>query len=239
MKLISPPKDTKDTLDLDKATPREVALFLARKHGWVVTERDGKLYTGEADRETPAAVPKVLEFPRLKVPYFSQRDSQVPNQWWRSCFSSAVAMAVKFLKPGALTDSPNADDEYLQRVLQYGDTTDPNAQIRALAHLGLKAQRATALNFTDLDRQLGKGKPIPIGILIHGHVSQPSGGGHWITVIGRTANGYLVHDPYGELDLTNGGYLHSDGKAKNYSRTNLGKRWMVEGDRAGWGIIFD
>jgi hypothetical protein len=58
-------------------------------------------------------------------------------------------------------------------------------------------------------------------------------------VIGKAKNGYLVHDPYGELDLKNGGYLHSDGRARLYSKERLGRRWMVDGPSTGWGIWVD
>lgn len=239
MKLVSPPENWQQALDLNKASPKEVALFLARQNGLVVNEKDGKLYMGQKDRDVPADPPSVPEYPKLSVRYASQRDSQVPGQASRSCFSTAIAMLADTIKPNLFSQSANFDDEHLRRVLQYGDTTDPAAQIKALSHYGIKARRLTNLGFADLDAQLRKGRPVPIGILIHGHVSAPSGGGHWIVVIGQTATGYLVHDPYGELDLVNGVYLHADGRARNYSRTNLGKRWMVDGVGTGWGVIVD
>ena len=54
--------------------------------------------------------------------------------------------------------------------------------------------------------------------------------------LAETGDGYVVHDPFGDLDLVNGGYLSSDGKAKVYSKKNLGPRWMVESNRSGWYI---
>ena len=56
-------------------------------------------------------------------------------------------MLAKFLKPNALGDGKNADDEYLARVNKYGDSTDANAQIRALAYLGIKAEFRQNLSF--------------------------------------------------------------------------------------------
>lgn len=235
MKLVSPQNDWKNAMEITEEQ-KSVAMFLAKQHGWIVTERDGKTYMGPADRETPAKPPVVPEFIKLKVRYDSQRDSQVPGQASRSCFSSSVGMLADYLKPNLFTTA-NFGDEHLRRVLQYGDTTDPAAQMKALAHYGIKARRLTNLGFADIDAQLRKGNPVPIGILIHGHVSAPSGGGHWIVVIGKTSTGYLVHDPYGELDLVNGFYLHADGQSRNYSRENLGKRWMVDGPSTGWGVI--
>lgn len=176
---------------------------------------------------------------RLEVSYLSQRDSTIPGQAHRMCFSSSCAMLVEALRPNAL-QGRDADDQYLRRLMGLGgDTTDAAAQLRALAHFGIPAQFSTGLGWEDLDRQLERGIPVPIGILHHGPVTAPAGGGHWITVIGRTANqeGYLVHDPYGELDLVAGGYLSANGAGLTYSRRNLGPRWMAEGPGSGWGIL--
>ena len=174
----------------------------------------------------------------LDVPYFSQRDSAIPGQAHRMCYSSVNAMLLKYLKPTALPAGPKADDDYLRRVLRYGDTTQARAQIYALESYGLKAQFRQDLTWADIDSQLEKGVPVPIGILCWGHIAQPKGGGHWILLSGRTADGsgYYVHDPYGELALVRGYYLSTDGKAKVYSKRNLTKRWQIRG-LPGWGII--
>lgn len=174
----------------------------------------------------------------LNVPYYSQRDSVVPGQAHRMCYSSTNAMLLKFLKPTALPDAVTADDTYLRRVLRYGDTTQAFAQITALQSYGQKVTFHQDLDWADIDAQLERGIPVPIGILCWGHISRPTGGGHWILIIGRTADksGYIVHDPYGELALVTGRYLSSDGKAKVYSKKNLDLRWRVRGN-PGWGII--
>lgn len=173
----------------------------------------------------------------LPVQYFSQRDSQTGHAH-RMCFSSCCAMLLDYLKPGVI-HGPNGDDEYLARVLRFGDTIEASAQVAALKSYGLQASFQQKLNWKDVDAQLNKGIPVPLGILHHGHVSRPSGDGHWIVIIGRTAekDAYWVHDPYGDLDLINGGHTNVSGKKLRYSMKNLGPRWMVEGDKTGWGII--
>ena len=85
----------------------------------------------------------------LKVPYYSQRDSEMPGQGNRMCFSSSCAMLVATLRPEALSGA-NADDAYLKRVLQYGDTTDANAQLKALQSYGIKAAAKSYFGITDL-----------------------------------------------------------------------------------------
>ena len=75
-----------------------------------------------------------------------------------------------------------------------------------------------------------------MGILHKGPVSNPVGGGHWICVVGITADKQKlwVHDPFGDLDLVGGYYASTDGKYKLYSKKNLGPRFLVEGPKSGW-----
>ena len=240
MKLVSPPEDWKNAIDLTKATPKEVAFFLAKQNGLVCNERDGKIYIGAKDRQAPPMELEAQEFPLVKAPYYSQLDSSLRAQRGRSCFSSAVAMMVKVIKPGILPNHKNADDKHLIHVLRHGDTTDPGSQMRALKEYGIHARRRVSLDWSDVDRELERGHPVPIGILIRGHVSNPTGGGHWVCVVGKVSqDSYIVHDPYGELDLVQGRYLHNNGESRVYSRRNLGKRWMIEGPGSGWGVIVD
>ena len=207
---------------LEKALP---APLFTQASQWVVEYRKGRSApTGEV---------------KLPVEYLRQGDSAVPGQGPRMCFSSSNAMLVNWLKPNALGASGQKDDQYLQRVFVYGDTTDAAAQLRALRHFGLDATFKSNMDWDDVDAQLARRVPVPIGILHHGTADHPTGGGHWILVIGRSADGksYLVHDPAGELDLVHGGHgLGKSGKSVWYSRANLGRRWMVDGPATGWGI---
>ena len=46
-----------------------------------------------------------------------------------------------------------------------------------------------------------------------------------------------MHDPNGEADLVNGGYLPNlNGASQRYSRKNGGPRGLVDGPRSGWMI---
>lgn len=177
---------------------------------------------------TPSpSVPKILN-----VPYYSQRDNQVDPM--RTCFSSSCAMLLKFLKP----DTISGDDDYIKTVYTYGDTVYYDSQLKALEHYGLSAKFCKNYNWDLLDAQLDKGIPVPIGILHHGPVTSPTGGGHWLIVIGRSEDNtkYVVNDPFGELDLVNGNYISSNGKGLLYSKKNLAPRFMVEGPNTGYVI---
>jgi hypothetical protein len=91
-----------------------------------------------------------------------------------------------------------------------------------------------------LEDQIRKGFPNPCGWLHKGHVSSPSGGGHWSCVVGLEDGSAVVNDPFGRADLVHGGYVDTwitAGQAVRYSEKNWGRRWQVEGPGTGWSII--
>jgi predicted chitinase len=189
------------------------------------------------------AAPQAGQANPLDVPYFSQLDSATANAD-RMCFSSSCAMLLEFLKPGTLSGN-NGDDQYLQRVFQYGDTTDAVAQAKALASYGIKASMVMNADFSTIKKQIDRGIPVPCGFIHKGPVDAPFGGGHWLCVIGYTDKAVIVHDPNGDLDLVGGTYLSRDGKGLLYSYKNFGRRWMVSNANGtysyapgnGWGMI--
>jgi GH24 family phage-related lysozyme (muramidase) len=172
----------------------------------------------------------------LQVPWYAQMDSADRAQAARMCFSSSNAMLLQYLKPGTLKGA-NGDDQYLKRVQQYGDTTDPTAQIRALSSFGIRAKFTKVAGFADLEQQINRGVPVPCGFLHRGPVSAPSGGGHWLIVVGYDRDDLIVHDPFGEAALVSGATLGGVARFARYSRRNFGPRWMVEGVNTGWAVI--
>ena len=164
----------------------------------------------------------------LEVPYYRQTDSKMAEQRDRSCFSSACAMLLKAIKPEALPDGPNGDDAYLERVLAYGDTTDPRAQLQALRSFGITARRLTTGTWELVEAQLLRGFPVPVGWLHRGPVDEPQGGGHWGVILGLSNSYAALHDPMGEPDLIHGGFVPGgSGESVKVSRRNFGARWSV------------
>ena len=172
----------------------------------------------------------------LQVPWYAQMDSTDRSQAARMCFSSSCAMLLQYLKPGTLKGG-NGDDQYLKRVQTYGDTTDPRAQVRALSSYGITARFVKVAGFAQLEQQINAGVPVPCGFLHRGPVSAPSGGGHWLIVVGYDRDHLIVHDPFGEADLVSGRTIGGVARFMKYSRKNFGPRWEVEGVRTGWAII--
>jgi GH24 family phage-related lysozyme (muramidase) len=188
-----------------------------------------KIINDPAGSEPTPAKPKDII---LNVPYYSQRDNQKDPM--RTCFSSSCAMLLKTLKPNSI----KSDDQYISTVFKYGDTTSPSAQISALEDYGVSASFRQDGSWQDIEELLQRGIPVPIGILHKGPVSNPSGGGHWLTVIGITADkkALYVNDPFGDLDLIRGTYAGTNGAKLKYSKQNLAPRWLVESPTSGWYI---
>ena len=171
----------------------------------------------------------------LRVPYFPQLDNG--PQGWRQCQTSSIAMCLAYLKVPGIKD----DLDYLRVVQRYGDTTSQQAHVLALKALGVRARFRQTMSAGDLMAEIKGGMPCAIGILHHGPASKPSGGGHYITAIGFTDDAWIVHDPYGELDLVAGGWVQQGGRAgqsQRYSYRNMNPRWLVEGPASGWGWCF-
>ena len=88
-----------------------------------------------------------------------------------------------------------------------------------------------------LKEQIDKGTPVPVGILHKGSASAPTGGGHWLVVIGYDEKGFICHDPWGEINHSIGRYNSSNGEEVHYSYSLFDSRWTVASDRDGWCII--
>ena len=168
----------------------------------------------------------------LTVDYDCQLDNP-SGDGWRECFSSSCAMAAKYW--GVINDF----NEYHRLRPKYGDSTDASAQVRTLQALGLQAKFVQVGSVDKLKEQIDLGRPTPVGFLHHGSSSAPSGGGHYILAIGYTDTHLIAHDPYGELDVVNGGYPKTGGtygKEIHYSWANWAPRWSVSNDHDGWGM---
>jgi hypothetical protein len=180
--------------------------------------------------KTPGSEPAPKQNP-LPVIYMSQRDNYRDAS--RTCFSSSCAMMLKFLKPTSIKN----DDDYIRTVFSFGDSTDSSIQLVALRHYGIAAKFTTQGSRDLIKKQIDAGKPVPAGFLHHGNVKNPQGGGHYLCIIGYNSEGYWVHDPWGDCNLTAGTYDSTNGKKLHYSYKNFEPRWLVEGPKSGWCII--
>lgn len=180
--------------------------------------------------QIPGGTPVSKQNP-LPVIYMSQRDNYRDAS--RTCFSSSCAMMLKFLKPNSI----KGDNDYIRIVFGYGDSTNSSAQLSALGHYGVNAKFITNGSRDLIKKQIDAGKPVPVGFLHHGDIKNPQGGGHYLCIIGYNSDGYWVHDPWGDCNLTYGTYDSTNGNKLHYSYKNFEPRWLVEGPKSGWCII--
>jgi GH24 family phage-related lysozyme (muramidase) len=167
----------------------------------------------------------------LRVPHEAQNDNR-SGTGYRECFSSSAAMVAKFY------GKVSGDDAYNKIRARFGDTTDAQAQIKAMHSLGLAARLQTNCNAATIDTELQAGRPVMVGWLHKGPVGAPTGGGHWSVIIGATSDAYIHNDPNGEADMVNGGYVnHTKGAGIAYSRKNWLRRWEVDGPGTGWAML--
>ena len=186
---------------------------------------------------SPAAPPPAARptNPLTAFPWFPQLDNG--PEGWRQCQTSSIAMALAYLGVGNIKD----DIDYLKVVQRYGDTTSQVSHQLALKALGVRGRFVTNCSASQAQGEIKAGLPVAMGVLHQGHVSQPSGGGHWIVAYGFDARHFVVNDPYGELDLVNGTWVRTggnSGKGLRYSYRNLTPRWQVEGAGSGWAWLF-
>jgi hypothetical protein len=169
----------------------------------------------------------------LDVPYEYQLDN-ASGTGYRECFSSSCAMIARY------HGQVDSDDEYNIIRARYGDTTNPQAQVKALRSLGFDARFRTDCSIATLEAEINAGRPVAVGWLHHGPITAPRGGGHWTCVIGYTEDTIVHNDPNGEADMVNGGYVGNSaslGAHIEYSRKNWQRRWEVDGANTGWAII--
>ena len=194
-----------------------------------------ELYRADPPAKEPSPSPGRPTNPLSGFPFFSQQDNG--PEGWRQCQTSAIAMCLKYLKVPHIND----DRDYLFMVERYGDTTSQQTHRQALAALGVRARFRQNMTAGEVQAEIKAGLPVAIGILHHGPVSKPSGGGHYIAVYGFDTTAWIVNDPYGELDLVNGGWASqapTAGKGQRYSYRNLNPRFLPEGPASGWGWTF-
>jgi hypothetical protein len=169
----------------------------------------------------------------LDVPYEYQLDN-ASGAGYRECFSSTCAMIAGYY------GQVDSDDEYNIIRARFGDTTNPQAQVKALRSLGFDARFRTDCSIATLEAEINAGRPVAVGWLHHGPITAPRGGGHWTCVIGYTEDTIVHNDPNGEADMVNGGYIGNSaslGVRIEYSRKNWLRRWEVDGANTGWAII--
>ncbi|MBW4695304.1 MAG: C39 family peptidase [Lyngbya sp. HA4199-MV5] len=182
---------------------------------------------------------------KLNVPYASQlgneqivRDGQV---WydWRQCNTTSNTMLANYVLKGELTTKakeqrlPEPESIYMRIVSKYGDTTDHDAQTKALQELGIESYFSYTLSSKDVLLSLKAGIPV-----IAGFAYKYSG--HICIIVGHdpTNKVWLVHDPYGTRHGASDNYdIGIGGAFDPYGYDTMQRIFWDQGGEAGWGRI--
>jgi Peptidase_C39 like family len=142
----------------------------------------------------------------LNVPYFSQRDN--PRYYWSTCNVTSIAMVMYYYGVRS-KDGGQLEDELLQWCLNKGGEgcqTDNAILSQLIQAYGFKTSFSTTRRWQDIKDELINGRPVVVGGLF-------THGGHIVTFIGFSNQGYLVNDPWGDA-LS--GYSDTEGRKVLY-----------------------
>ena len=221
-------KDYKSHKGINRASSRNECAQLLVREGYATDPKYATKLIAIMDSRLDKPGERILD-----VPYEYQLDN-ASGTGYRECFSSTCAMIAKFY------GQVDSDDEYNIIRARYGDTTDAQAQVKALRSLGFDARFRTDCCAATLEAEINAGRPVAVGWLHHGSITAPRGGGHWTCVIGYTEDTFVHNDPNGEANMTKGGYIGNSaslGARVQYSRKNWLRRWEVDGPGTGWAIL--
>lgn len=147
----------------------------------------------------------ILPSVEMNVPYFSQRDN--PRYYWSTCNVTSIAMV--FYYYGVRSQYGQLEDELLEWCLNKdgdGSQTNHNTLVALIEAYGFKASFDTQRSWRDIKEELINGNPVILcGLFTHG--------GHIVTVVGFTPDGFIVNDPWGDA-LT--GYTYTEGRKVLY-----------------------
>lgn len=184
---------------------------------------------------------EALQIIKLPVPYRSQLDNDpsVFGPGWRQCNTTSNTMLADYLLGGGLSKwatekgFPEPESVYMRIVAKYGDTTDHDAQTKALRELGIESYFSYSLSAKDVLQALQAGIPVVVGFAY-------KGSGHICLIVGHdpTQKAWLVHDPYGSRHGASDSYdVGVGGQYDPYTYDVMQRIFWDQGSEAGWGRI--
>ena len=186
--------------------------------GGLVTALDMLLkiagFDPEARKKEMASGGKILQ-----VPYYNQRandDDPSGRKGDTQCYSTVMAMWTSYLTKNTVTTK-----EYNKTRNKYGSSTSASAQEKALRDYGIVSKLETGVRGYDkLKNEIDEGYPVPLGL-------KYTGTGHWALLTGYTPDGWVLHDPFGQLGY-GGNWIKKNAQA---SKTEgVGKSYHMSRD---------
>ena len=187
-----------------------------------------QMYVKYGGKQAAAEGGKIIQ----DVPYINQRANKA-DKYGRpgdtQCYSTTMAMWV-----AQLTGKPMTAEDYNKVRSEYGISTEAYPQKKALADFGIASSLQTGMSWQALRDEIQAGYPVPVGF-------KYKGSGHWGMVVGMKDDGFVVHDPFGQLGFggtwkkTNSAGNKTDGPGKYYFMDkNLFQNQLPDGDVWMW-----
>lgn len=180
----------------------------------------------------------------LPASYYYQTDNP-SGEGYRECCGTSNAIMLNNSRNGWLDAQAKEkgrrqpESIYLDQLALHGDTTNHDANTRALRDLGVDSYWSTSLTLEDLYLSIRNGIVLVVGLDYkgpdHGHIVAVVG----IDIKKRTV---IVHDPYGAREGPSNSWIVNEinanerGKFDVYSLDTFEYLWFPEGSR-GWGRI--
>lgn len=163
-------------------------------------------------------------------PYLYQKGGNERKHMSQVC---SLAMCLKYLDVPTI----NSINEYLNIVIKHGKTASRPIHLLAMRELGFSAYFSLSEDSYSIKDEIKKGLPVVASVVSKGHMSDPIGGTHFVVITGYDNDSWLVQDPFGKLDLVNGGFKDigkESGKNVRYPFETFNKRFFVGGGATGW-----
>lgn len=160
----------------------------------------------------------------LNVPHFSQRDN--PRYPRSTCNVTAIAMVLHFYGLRSRSGG-QLEDELLEWCLSHygeGSQTEHSVLAEMVRAYGYRDTYSTNRTWAQIRNEISSGRPVVVG----GYFTDT---GHIVCIIGYTANGYIVNDPWGDA-LS--GYKNTEGAKVVYPASYMSKMCCPEGDGNIW-----
>lgn len=163
------------------------------------------------------------------------------GEGYRECFLTCSTMLADYLLQGWLTREAKRlglaepEDVYATCLAKYGDTTDWNAHVKALADLKIESYVTHSASLSDVSKALYRGIPVIIG-------TKYKASGHIVLVVGRNSKGFTILCPNGIRHGASNNwerrfYSEAEAVPDQFSWTLLKRIFTDLGDEAGWALI--
>ena len=169
-----------------------------------------------------------------EFPYIGHDPEDIDNSLKSQSF--CMTMAMKYLDAKGI----NTFNDYLEILNKHGINSSKDAQLKTIRELRYTATFGMSYDEDDIKDNLKRGLPVVVSLISQGSISNPKHGPHSVVITGYDYDSWLVQDPFGELNLIDGGFTERNpvvGKNIKYSYEQFNRRLFVAGGATGWGWL--